>query len=145
MSAVSRTGVSLPLPTTDTNYKDKFLRSAICHSHKLARYPILKNPWSQLAGEIINKLNMLIYRNLIPQKFSYYYYYSQHAILIILLLCLLSYLWGPLLLAAVSYFLIHFSQSGDSPPGSFDPSPWISSSRTDGNPMTDLINWMASM
>ena len=57
----------------------------------------------------------------------------------------LSHLWGPLLLAAVSYFLIHFSQSGDSPPGSFDPSPWISSNRTDGDPMADLINWIASV
>ena len=60
-------------------------------------------------------------------------------------LLFVSHLWGPLLLPAVSYFLIHFSQSGDSPPGSFDPSPWISSNRTDGEPMTDLINWIASM
>ena len=54
-----------------------------------------------------------------------------------------THLWGPLL--ADSIFLSHFSQSGESPPDSrLDPSPWIRSSRTEEDPITDLINWIAS-
>lgn len=54
----------------------------------------------------------------------------------------MSYLCGPLLLA--SNFFNHRSQSGESPPDSLDPSPWIRSSLTEEEPITDLISWMAS-